>query len=173
MTKELTSWIIAALALVTLATGTMAITQTVRLANAKTAHAQAGQQYAERIATLEQAARDASETNRVTEHNWAKAIQKVAENAHAEIETAQRDAADARTAGERLRQQHATTLAALRSAASAAPTDAGSSQAADEAIDLLADMQRRLDEATDTIATFADRAYAAAVAGWAAGEATQ
>lgn len=145
--------------------------QTIRLQNERLEHAKTQLAHSKQIDTLERAARDASESNRKQEAEWQKLYREVAEDAEVKIEAAARDAGDARAAGERLRQQYAATLAALRSSATGAATAAAAGKAADEALGVLADMQRRLDEAADTIAEFADRSHAAAEAGWAAGEA--
>lgn len=82
------------------------------------------------------------------------------------IDQADRDLAAARDAGQRLRQQLA--VLAARSCASAGtvgdPSAAAASPATQSAADLLADLQRRLDEASDDVAGFADRASAAGAA---------
>lgn len=173
MTPAVTKLLIGGLLINNVAFGALGVVQTLRLSDQKAEYAKLEKKHADSVAESEKAARDAGQKYRDVERKWGLALSEVSENAQAEIETAQRDAIDARTAGERLRKQHAATLAALRSAATCAPADADSGKAADEAVNMLADMQRRLDEATDTIATFADTAYAASVAGWAAGEATR
>ena len=85
----------------------------------------------------------------------AAALQKESDDAQAREEIARRDAGDARDAGERLRKQ----LAVTRAAACKNPTTPGGGTPANTAPDLLADVQRRLDEATDGIARFADSAH--------------
>lgn len=85
----------------------------------------------------------------------AAALQKESEDAQAREETARRDAGDARDAGERLRKQ----LAVARAAACKNPTAPGGGASANATSNLLANVQRRLDEATDGIARFADGAH--------------
>lgn len=85
----------------------------------------------------------------------AAALQKESDDAQAREEAARRDAGDARDAGERLRKQ----LAVARAAACKNPTTSGGGASTGATPDLLADVQRRLDEATDGIARFADGAH--------------
>jgi predicted nucleic acid-binding Zn-ribbon protein len=88
------------------------------------------------------------------------AVQQEADHARQSIARAQADAAAAADAGQRLR---AALTAARRScAASPSATVASGSAPADTSADLLADVQRRLDEAADGIARHAD---AASIAG--------
>lgn len=82
----------------------------------------------------------------------------IAENAIRERDAARVAAVGAGAAGERLRAQvrHLTMSLAARD-----PRPAGSGATAGDTIDLLADVQRRSDEATDAIARYADEAGAA------------
>lgn len=82
----------------------------------------------------------------------------IAENAIRERDVARDAAVGASAAGERLRKQvHHLTL----SLAARDPGAVGGGAPASDAIDLLADVQRRSDEATDAIARYADEAGAA------------
>ena len=173
MIKEIEQWAIAALSALVILLCILLLAQSVRLTGEKAQHAQTRQAFAEQIATSERAARDDTDRYREQEKQWNTALRKVADDAQEQIDLAQRDAGDARAAGERLRGQLAIALNTIRSQAARAPADAAAGQAANQTADLLADMQRQLDEAADDIAQFADRSHAAAQAGWAAGEATK
>lgn len=104
-------------------------------------------------AQTEKQAREASEAARAEEQRRQAEQTKVVTDAKAQIRKATADAADARTAGQRLRDQ----LAASRSEACGNPQPASGSPTAQPAPDLLADLQRRLDEAADGIADYADQ----------------
>ena len=93
---------------------------------------------------------------RAEEARRTAAVQKEADHARQDLTRAQADAAAAADAGQRLR---AAIAAARRScpAASGAPAAVGSPPA-DPAEGVLADVQRRLDEAADGIAAHADAA---------------
>lgn len=82
----------------------------------------------------------------------------IAENAIRERDAARDDAVTAGAAGERLRAQVRNLTLSL---ASRDPGATGSSEAANATIDLLADVQRRSDEAADAIARYADEAAVA------------
>jgi len=82
----------------------------------------------------------------------------IAENAIRERDAARDDAVAASAAGERLRAQIRNLTLSL---ASRDPGATGSGEAADATIDLLADVQRRSDEAADAIARYADEAATA------------
>lgn len=108
-----------------------------------------------------------------TERNLRKTIAdltgRLLEDAHEtqqRIEQADRDLAAARDAGQRLRQQLAVLAARSCAAAGTGGDSAAASAgpAAQSAADLLAELQRRLDEASDDVAGFADRASAAGAA---------
>lgn len=102
----------------------------------------------------------AAEQARFEEQRRVLAAQEIANEARKREEQARADADAAAAAGSRLRQ----ALAAARRAACSDPAPAGSSQAADATEGMLADVQRRLDEATDRIGRFADQAYSAGLA---------
>ena len=88
------------------------------------------------------------------------AIGKVVKDTQKDVERARSDAVAARVAGDGLREQ----IARYRRATCAAGQDSGTASGgppADAAGDLLAELQRRLDEASDGIAAHADLASAA------------
>lgn len=142
--------------------------QTWRLSQERRAHATTLIEYSHQVAVLEQAARDTSEKYRRQEKQWQDAINEVANDADQQIALAQRDAADARTTGQRLREQYGRAVTALVDRAAQAPGAAGAGPAASETGRVLTDVQRRLDEAADAIAGFADQSFNAATACWAA-----
>lgn len=113
----------------------------------------------EQVAQQAQARAD-SERERQREDERRLIAGKVAQDAQKELLAAQGDAAAARTAGERLR-----TALALARAASCAPRDdtpaAAGSTSADASERLFADVQRRIDEAQEATAGFADAAHRA------------
>ena len=82
----------------------------------------------------------------------------IAENAIRERDAARDDAVAAGAAGERLRAQIRNLTLSL---ASRDPGATGRSETANATIDLLADVQRRSDEAADAIARYADEAAVA------------
>jgi len=139
----------AALALALLALGV----QTNRLADAKL-------DAAEQLATAEHAARTAIEAARTEEQRRTAEVQKAADEAHKSLARARADADAAADAGRRLRERIAAATAGCR-AATGDPSAASSGEATDATSDLLADVQRRLDEAADGIARFADHAATA------------
>lgn len=71
------------------------------------------------------------------------------------------DNADLRSVGQRLRAAQAATIISRGRGPASDPTTASISTPADPASDLLADVQRRIDEATDGVAGFADSAHIA------------
>lgn len=131
--------------------------QTYRLAREQAAHAATQARHAEQLAVIERAAREASEASRAEEQRRAAEQQEIVTRAQQQIDAARTDAAAAADAAARLRQRIATLTAGCRAPASD-PAPAGSSPPADASADLLADVQRRLDEAADGIAQHADAA---------------
>lgn len=71
------------------------------------------------------------------------------------------DNADLRSVGQRLRAAQAAAIASRGRGPASDPTTASISTPADAPGDLLADVQRRIDEATDGVAGFADAAHIA------------
>ena len=134
--------------------------QTYRLERERTAHAKAVAAHALQIGSLEAAAREAEAAARTEEQRRTAEVQKAADEAHQAMDRARADAAAAADAGNRLRQHIATLTTACRGGPGHA-TAASAGPPARATADLLADVQRRLDEATDGIAQFADSAHTA------------
>ena len=111
-------------------------------------------------AQVSEQALHAGKARRVEDQRRARAYQEIIDEANAEANRA-RDAADTsrRTAG-RLQAELAAYRA--RTCGSAAPAQGGEAAAAAERV--LAEVQRRLDEAADRIAGFADQAHTAGLA---------
>ena len=149
-------WMIWALAVAALAA--LLGLQTVRLADERADHQATKADYNKRVADAEKAGRQAVEDARAEEQRRTAAVQGIADDAQKKLDAARTDAVAARDAGERLRARLAQLTAACR-AASSNPNTANAGPAAEPTADLLADVQRRLDEATDGIAGFADSAY--------------
>ncbi len=114
---------------------------------------------AERL-VQETQAREDGERERQREDERRRIAGKVAEDVQKEVLAAQTDAANARSAGERLRLALSIARAASCAPSSSAPVTAGSAPA-DTSERLYADVQRRLDEAQETIAGFATAAHRA------------
>ena len=134
--------------------------QTYRLATEQRDHVATMAAHAEHIAGMERAAREAEASARAEEQRRTAEVQKVANEANEALERARADADAAADAGVRLRERVAQLTAACgRGSSHPGPATAG--QAADTTADLLADVQRRLDEAANGIARFADQAHAA------------
>jgi hypothetical protein len=126
-------------------------------------HADTRAAHAEQLAGLERAAREAEKSARAEERRRVKALEGIIHDAETRLGQALADAAAATDAGDRLRQR----VAELASACRGAPGDPAASAPgtpARSAADLLADVQRRLDEAADGIARHADRARSAGLA---------
>lgn len=137
--------------------------QTYRLALEQGAHAGTLKRHAEQLLEQEQTARQAVTKARAEGERRYANLMEIATNAQTELDRARADAASAADAAGRLRQR----IAAITAARCPAPSDtatAGSSAPADPAGDLLADVQRRLDEASTEFAGFADRARTAGAA---------
>ena len=96
---------------------------------------------------------------RATETAWRTAIDKEAEDGQTRIDLARRDAVAARASADSLRADVARYRAAARSATGTSATAAGPTTSA--ALDLLADLFGRADEAAGELAEFADAAHAA------------
>lgn len=145
--------------------------QTYRLQSEKLEHEKTQGAMSRAAAAAERAARTASDQYRQQEQTWTTRLNGVRADAQKEIGAARDAAKSADLAAGRLQLDYSRALTAYRGLAAAATCDANGSEAADKAGDLLADVQRRLDEAAGGIALFADLSYAAAEAGWASGEA--
>ena len=138
--------------------------QTVRLADEQRAHAKTIENHATELAKREREARDAVMAARTEEQRRTKAAQEIADETQAQLDQVRDDADAARTAGERLRKRVAELSAAVGRGAGKDPAAAGAGAPAEKTADLLADVQRRLDEAANGLAEFADRANAAGAA---------
>lgn len=144
--------------------------QSWRLNSERLAHAETRQEHAVMVAASEAAARQAEAAARIEEQRRIAALQEVVNETESKLARARADADAARSAGDRLRQR----LAELRGTCGRAAGDtavATGGGSADAAGDLLADVQRRLDDAADELARFADAAHAAGLAceqGWGA-----
>jgi chromosome segregation ATPase len=145
-----------ALAVALLAAGV----QTWRLESERADHADTRAAHAKQIAALAETARQAEADARTEEQRRTAEVQKAANEADQSRRAAEADAAAARDAGERLRAR----LAAITASCRAARVDPGAADAgasADATARVLADVQRRLDEAADGIARFADQSHGA------------
>lgn len=135
--------------------------QTHQLDGEKLAHAKTRQAHAEQVADLHRAGREAVEQARAEEQRRVEALQGVIDETEQKLARARADADAAADVGQRLRAQLSATLAGSCRSAGGNPGAAGAGQATDATLDLLADVQRRLDEASDGIARHADEARAA------------
>lgn len=135
--------------------------QTTRLAWEQTSHAKDNKEHAEKIATQERTARDAVTAARDEEKRRYTALQGVVDETQVQLDRARADAAVAGDAGKRLRDRLAALATSCRSRGGGNPGTASGSPSAQETFNLLTDVQRRLDEASDGIAEFADRSHAA------------
>lgn len=135
--------------------------QTLRLADERTEHATTVSMWAKDRETRERDTRKAVEAARTEEQRRTKAAQEIADETQAQLDQARNDADAARNAGERLRQRVAALTASLGRGACKDPGAVGASAPAQATEDLLERVQRRLDEASDGIAGFADQAHAA------------
>jgi hypothetical protein len=137
--------------------------QSVRLADERTSHATTKTKHAEQRTEWEHATRVAVEDARTEEQRRYTALQGVIDEAEQKLARANADADAASDAGERLRKRLSELAGSCRigPSHSSAP---GAGQAADATGDMLADLQRRLDEAANGIAKFADSAHTAGIA---------
>ncbi len=137
--------------------------QTINLAGERAAHSKTHAAHYQQIQQLERQALLAERAAREEEQRRTVEVQKAADDAQKQIDQARADAAAASDAGQRLRQRLAQLTNACRAGPSGAAA-AGTGQATGAAADLLANVQRRLDEAQDRIAGFADAAHTAGTA---------
>jgi hypothetical protein len=142
-------WTVLALALASCAL------QSWRLASERQAHAETREGFAAAAAAAESAAR-------VEEQRRLAALQEVIDDTEKNLERARADAAAARDAGHRLRERFAAVAGGCAGAADSGAAGAG--EAAGSSGDLLALVQRRVDEAAGELARFADAARAAGLA---------
>ncbi len=115
--------------------------------------------YAGVLAEIRDKTAAAARAFRATETAWRSAIDKEAEDGQTRIDLARRDAVAARVSADGLRADVARYRAAARSATGTSTAAAGPTASA--ALDLLADLFSRADEAAGELAEFADAAHAA------------
>lgn len=138
--------------------------QSYRLQVERTAHAETREAHAKQLAKQEAAARKAVEAARTEEQRRTAAAQEIANDAESKLETARADAGRARVAADGLRRQLAAFTAAHRGGASPGAGTAGPGPAAGTAIDLLADLFQRADDAAGVLAEALDRSREAGTA---------
>lgn len=138
--------------------------QTLRLASERTAHANTRAAHFAALQDMERTAREATSAARIESERRLYQTLEIAHETENRLARARADAAASAAVGHRLRQQ----ITALTATCGGGGTrDSGSSttgEAADATSDLLADVQRRLDDASDRIAAFADQAHIAGLA---------
>lgn len=136
----------------------------ISLERSKAAHASDRASYANALAKSEQIARETTQRFRERELDLAQRMSDDAQRTEAELSHVRSVAANAVSAGQRLRNQ----LSALARTSCGAATEGTAidhaSQATSATADLLADVHRRLDEAADGIAQHADQARIAGAA---------
>lgn len=147
-------WQIAALALATLL-----LAQTLRLADAKVAAAQANSTLNTERAANERQARVLSDRYRQLEGKHRDEITKIGAAASAALAAADADAGRARAAADGLQRDLADYITAHRRAAQARAA-AGQCTPDSAALDMLADLQRRADARAGELAGIADQARA-------------
>ena len=148
---------------VALALAALLLMQTMRLADAHTAEAEAIATLNTERAASERQARVLSENYRTLEGNHRDEIAKIGAAASAAIATADDDAGRARNAAHGLQRDLATYITAHRVAAQARAA-AGHCSPDTAPIDLLADLQRRADDRAGELAHIADTARARGLA---------
>lgn len=137
--------------------------QSWRLTGEQRDHAQTKSDHAQQMQMMFEAAKLAGEQARAEEQRRAKALEGVIHEAEHKLAQARADAARAADAGQRLRQRIAELAGSCRGT-TGDPTAAGAGPATNPTSDLLADVQRRLDDATDQLARFADASHTAGLA---------
>lgn len=145
-----------------LVVGTL-VFQTHRLQSERAAHEKTRAEYARYQTLATQQALEAAQRAQEETERRLQAQQEIVDEANRREEIARADAARASAAGQRLRNQIAA-LTATCSAARSDPAAPGSSAPDAATTDLLADVQRRLGEATDRIARHADDSRSAGLA---------
>lgn len=138
--------------------------QTLRLSDERASHALTKSDHSAHVALLERQTREAVEDARNEEKRRRDKVQEIADETQEKLDVALADAGAARDAGERLRQRVAQLTTALGRATASQSSAADPGAPAQTTADLLADVQRRLDAAADTIAGFADKSHLAGLA---------
>jgi hypothetical protein len=137
--------------------------QSWRLAGEQRDHAQTRGDHAVLMAHAAKAAQDAEVAARLEEQRRVAALEGVIHETESKLAQARADADLAADAGQRLRQRIAQLAGSCRGT-TGDPTAAGAGSATSATDDLLADVQRRLDEAADQLARFADASHTAGLA---------
>ena len=138
--------------------------QTWRLHSLQTEYAQAQARHAQATAAAHEVARAETERLLALTTKRVERVQEIARETDQRLARARADAVAAHTAGERLCERIAALTAAGDCPAAPATPIAPTGEAAPTTANLLSDVQRRLDEAADGIAGFADAAHAAGLA---------
>lgn len=138
--------------------------QTWRLTNEQAAHAHTRATHATELQTLERTAREATEAARKEGARRLHQTLEVSHDTEHRLAQARADAVANAAAGQRLRQQIAALTATCGGVRPGDSAPASAGEAADATADLLAYVQRRLDDAADGIAGFADEAHARGLA---------
>lgn len=131
--------------------------QTIRLASEKQAHAETIAKNEQEWSTLYKNASKASQDALDQYVKQTESLQKEADNAKMQRDKANSDAVASASVGERLRKQLSETRSRVCSSPEN-PTTTSGSQTTTKAGDMLDYVQRRIDEATDTVARYADQA---------------
>lgn len=146
--------------------------QQVSVSNARQQAAETRAALASDRATYAQAAQAAETAQRAEESRRAESTRKTIEDAHAQLQTAQDDAARAAGAADGLRRRVAAYVAASRAAGNnPGASGRGPSVEGGDAIGLLADVLSRSDARSGELAAYADRLRVAGAAceRWAGG----
>jgi hypothetical protein len=137
--------------------------QSWRLMGEQRAHAETRADHAVLVAASEAAAREAEAAARVEEQRRAQALQEIIDDTESKLARARADAARAADVGQRLRERF-SAVASSCGAGAGGSSAASTGPTASATAGVLADVQRRLDEAAGRIAGFADTAHAAGLA---------
>lgn len=139
--------------------------QSAKLADERAAHAVTVATIAQERQANAKAVADAAENARQDERQRYEAQKEIADEANRQKDNALEQLDGARAAGDSLRAQLARARALLAACGAGKDSNAADGGAAtDKTADLLADVQRRLDQAADGIGGFADRAFIAGTA---------
>lgn len=151
-------------AILVLVSTAIAGVQTYQLQQERTAHAETREAHAKQLAKQDEDARKAVEDARAEEQRRTAAVQEIANDVESKLETARADAGRARIAADGLRKQLAAFTAAHRGGACPGAGTAGPGSAAGTAVDVLADLFSRADDAAEILAEALDRSREAGTA---------
>jgi hypothetical protein len=158
--KPVLAAIIAALAVALLACGAFATWQTLELGEEQTDHANTKADFAQDARLQAENLAMTTAAYRKQEAYWQSITEEKRRVARKELEAAEVDGATAAAAGDRLRVR-LSQLATCAAGSTEAPGAPARGASAPTAAGMLADVQRRLDAFTDTVARFADTAHIA------------